>query len=565
MNLVKKEISINDLRCWLPTFLPYVGEDGVINYNSYELPNGSWGKIIPNIKVPVDISIEYQTDIIKGGEDIQYRKLMSIYYSILKNGEAVKYLTFIKFVEDINSLYSTEELEFDEACLDVPQKFFLIEKDKYIQELTFIKNSLTLLENKEKTKFTKTEKLRFIELSVEYKRKGGDVFLNYLNSLPSRKEESERLKVYVSEVKYPYLTFDVFFGYKQNDLGFSEPLNLIWKGGVRYYGGDIVQYNGESYICTCEDDVYTEGVYDNESGRLAFDYENFTLIKDIDKLITPNDIFGNVHSTENISYDIWSNKRLKEFKTHTTYKNLIDEIEIPFIGNEDWLFYYRKGVVRSTYTRDENDNIEHYGFDKTDGKDLVVYGSGISDISVNRDKMELVIEYFIDSHLIADFLRVEVDEFNREKYIYTNFRLDKETKYSSVSNGCVYTETFNIKEGSDLYKLIEGTLDVQYTFEEYVNNPNIIDYYKFEFYDVTYSGLTQTKHIKTNKTDYVYDYMIKSGKNIGLMHDNGISDYTDFDRGETKFFESHIKFSEIKNYEELSMYSNGGFYKVEEV
>lgn len=565
MNVIKKELSINVIRCWLPAFLPYVDEEGVIKYNTHELPNGAWGKIIPNIIIPDDISITYLDTTFNGGDSISYRELMSLYYSIIRNNDTEAYDRYISFIEEINSIYSTEGLNLSEKCLDVPQKFFLIEKDKHIEELQTIKDSIELLEVGDKTKFSKTEKLRFIELTIEYKRKGGDKFLEYLRSLPSFEEETIRLSKYVDVNNQPRICFDVFFGYKMNDLGYSTPLNNKWTPGVKYFAGDIVQYGLDSYICTCEDDTYTIGVYNSETGRIEFDYENFTLIKEIDGLITPTSMFGNIHTDNNISFDVINRKRLKELRTHTCYRNVIDEVEDPIYKDEDWLYYYRKGIIRSTYTRDDDNNIEHYGFDKTNGNDLVVYGSGISNISFDKDNMHLVVEYFIDSHLIADFLWTEKDEFDREIYVYDNFRLDKSTEYSEVSNGGIYTERFRINEGGSLHKLIEGTLGVPYTFEDYISNPNVVDDYKYEFYEFSDSVLTQTKHIKTNKTDYQYDYMIKQPDNIGLTFDNGLDDLTDFSRGETKYFESHIKFSEIRNIDELTMYSNGGFYQIEDV
>lgn len=574
MKLVRKTISLEPLKSRMPNLLNSINEKGEFQLTS--LPNGSWGRIMPNIIVPETVSLTHTYDTIIGGKIYGYRRLMDLYHTILKETYWHKDMdksNYVRFIEELNSIHRIDKTLFPKSC-DIPDVIHSVSLEDYIQYLTDIKNEITLLQQKEVNTLTLTEKRRLYHTIKRFKRKGGVKFIEYLKSLPSTEQCKELSNQFVDMTSYPNITTDIFIGCKDNDMGYSELLLPKWAKGKKYYGGDMVLYNGETYICTCEDGKYSVGVFDSTTGLISFDYDNFTLVKEIPSLINSDSYIGNIHTEEPIEFTTTTHKQLKSLRYNKIWRDVDDTPREPTSENEDWLAYYKVGIIDYNSTKDKYENIEHFGFDPTNGNDLVLYGSGISSITPNEDFTELTIKYFVNTHLIADFKEVKTDEDGRTFYYFENFRLDddeldangnvikEKTEFAKHSNGAIYTEKFIVYRDSDLYRLINGEIP-NLTFNEVISNHSYKSPYKFEFYRETEDEILVKKHTKSNKTNYLYGNLIKRDEYIGVALPPNIKEYTDLDRGVTNYAESHMVMGDIFSFEDLVNYNNGGFFKIE--
>ena len=197
-----------------------------------------------------------------------------------------------------------------------------------------------------------------------------------------------------------------------------------------------------------------------------------------------------------------------------------------------------------------------------------------------------------------------IDDDGNHKYYFKNLRLDKDSKYGK-NQGVKYTESYIYYKGNTDEETIWTLVDRgvyendgknKTYFEKYINGefdkgyePEDVDdedtnapyyfklYEKMEFdtsnnlytYDIKignrmkeipyfrtdYETNVDIRHVDVEKTPLIrYDYY------NGVSFQPSINKDVNIERGITQAFEKHIKFSEIKTFEDLENYANGGFF-----
>lgn len=565
MNVIKKTISLEPYKTRLPIALPFIDEDGVVKEYVDNFINYSWGKIMPNIVIPTDwegIEVDLNGYKIEAGKTYYYRYGIDLYYEIIKSkGRDLTAYPYLGFIEYILGIVDLQPFIEQHDIIDAPCRIYITQVQHLIDILQSLKDETQILSIEELNKLSRKETIRLDKSREVYRRKGGDLMLNHLKSLPTPSELIERVKPFISYDTFPTIDIDVFIGSTMNDMGVSTLLLNKWVAGKKYYEGDVVYFEGESYICTVENGQYSEGLYSDETGMIEFDHANFVRIKDIDEMISSTSMFGNRLGNENLNLTGKTESKLKSLRTNKKFIDSVGQVIEPKDYNEDFLAYYKVGLSEIECKTDEFGNIEHFGFDYTNGNDLLAYGNGIKSIEYNSDVTELTITYFVNVRLKADFIEARVME-DGVRYIFDNFRYDTTDGDEYSNGGQVIKETYNILVDSDLYKLIKGEID-GLTFE------NVIDMTKpqprrtFPFYNLDRLNQGDYTYSSKRDVDYLYGYMIKYDHNLGYSYQEKIQDYTDMTRGETNYFESHIKLSEINTMEDALTYSNGGYFSFE--
>lgn len=204
--------------------------------------------------------------------------------------------------------------------------------------------------------------------------------------------------------------------------------------------------------------------------------------------------------------------RLKDTRRYVSYFNMYGDMERPS-KNEDWLFYYRKGLIMPlissttddglpvtihenfnlglnnlleesgfkykkiaslTTTEGEVDNIEIYNID--------AYGNIINDISYDKENHLITFEYTIGKHLILECIvpkengRMKIQEMREGKYL-----IDDETVLSD-NTGVDFTDVYEYYEGDELDNLIqnnqkcykENTVGAVTKYEKYIKYDDYI-------------------------------------------------------------------------------------------
>ena len=147
----------------------------------------------------------------------------------------------------------------------------------------------------------------------------------------------------------------------------------------------------------------------------------------------------------------------------------------------DWLFYYRVGLVRNVKMTDKLGNIVRideeldYVTDEECKSNYYIYGDIITSIKLFRDGVEISnddlynihpdegditstfkiqFNYVINAHLNIGKISHTTDEDGNVLYIYDEFSID-ETSDNGLYHGIKYQETYDVTKDSDLEKLIK--------------------------------------------------------------------------------------------------------------
>ena len=211
-------------------------------------------------------------------------------------------------------------------------------------------------------------------------------------------------------------------------------------------------------------------------------------------------------------------------------------------------------------------------------------------------------EYYEEGDIIPynRYQNLYVLEYNKDETITTEMfdQLSKENK--PLCNGTTVSEKFtddnkkkckpveetiwSLKNSGKFDKYIEGKFDREYKPDDMTEEDTDAPYYyrlyeKMEFYtgDNIYSynirignRINKVPFLRTNFTTTVdithvdieerplirYDYY------NGVNFQPSVNEDVYIERGVTQAFEKHIKFSEIKTFEDLENYANGGFFVI---
>lgn len=574
--------------------------------------DGCYNKIIENIKLPsgYTFTVNEENVTLNEGETYPYCILMEYYYNC-KSSETENNNEFVQFIDKgIGKRYISEtDFPRDEYDL-VPDYIYIATAKRQYNELYRKKRLCEAYEEGLKNGMEKDQNI-CCECE-EYERMGGDKMIDLLKGyIEEANSIAKEFYSYISDNELK-LHFNINLNTTYNDIGLLSEYIDNWEAGVKYNPGDLVFYQENSYVCTKE----TTGYWDEETETLLFPYKIngnddnncFELIKNIakdnpipsdadeyetyygDKFEDKNtegiDVMGDIVISGN------TDSKLKSLRRYKSYTDVNGNELRPDYGY-DWLFYYRIGMVTNYSTL--NDDLGNISFDEepVEGevcKTLYAYGDAIINITIPEDnakngKFELKIEYIIGAHLVATCVEIKTDDDGNKIYKFEDFKIDEEDVYHGVK----YVDTYNFETDSEIaedFLIIteDGTNTVvtgvdTAKFNEYVNGETSSDNKKYEFI-TSKSMQTHDKNINgsiatvasiisefnvtvKNETDYEYNRIFRTDYYNGITYDPNTNVDVFINRGNAAAIEKHIKLGEIKTLDDMLLYANGSFFRIE--
>ena len=572
MKTIEYKVSYEKMISRLPGLFAYLESDEFGNMSLHKATDsldGCWGKIVQNISLPNEVGLK---DILHGGETYSFRTIIDYYYQYREElGEDDK---FVKFIEKAIGKIT---VDFEGKTEMSPKFIYLANAKKLYNELVKMGKQCEFYEQN-KEKFGTDEYLCC--LCKRYENIGGYKFRDYVGKLIPQAETIAN--EYLGYAKgNMVLDFDIDLTSTYQDFGIISPYVPIWIPGKRYFVGDKVQYDGELYICLNENN----GMWYENTLAIIFDYNNFEKC--------------GVTEFNKVQYDLpytvkgTTDSKLTDLRRFVTYYNDDNIAERPANGY-DWLFYYRKGEVVNIKTVNNklgnvvklsdlgDTSINTDDLESCEDKDdLAAYGDVIDKITANPDEHTITFTYIMGVHLKSESEPIFVYDDDNNKLI----KWDKFVWDGNEKIGIKYQETYNYEEGSDLDKLIKGEFTLEgvnetFTFEKYISGEynKQLPTYKFEF-------ITYNNSFNYNKTIAHQDVNIVSTLTDFEANRNSFEEYTESDfyredyfngityqpkknidvniqRGSTSVFDKHIAFGEIKTLEDMELFKNSSFFKM---
>ena len=405
MNRIQKTICREELKSRIPALFAYIEENDAGEFKLHKATDslqGCYGKIVENIKLPegenaVNLVIDGET-LLSAGETYSYRTLIDYYYQYKdyvmpeeNEEEDENYdLSFIAFIDraigkvEIN----LEELELNEADNDlVPHYIYLSNVRRLFSQYSKLKVIYDYYTDPENhTEGDDKFDVNTLESDIcctclKYRRMGGTKMYEKIESLF---EEADSIAdEYYGYAETGKLTLNLNVSLKQSihDMGYLSCYLNEWVGGDKHFCGELYTYDGNTYMCMQNNN----DTYDPETMTFIFnaDGRDFKRITEIDtwpeciggeriKWILSDNQFGNMFRfyeeqeesgeqelVEKDEYELsgTSDSKLMSMRAFKEYISGDDKAEKPANG-EDWLYYYREGVVVSyTTTNDALGNI----------------------------------------------------------------------------------------------------------------------------------------------------------------------------------------------------------------
>lgn len=229
---------------------------------------GCYGKIVPNIILPVNFVVDGNI-ILESGKTYSYRYLIDIFseYQYKDGLKENEFLTFMRrgFGERKVILDEIGLTDTDKHGL-IPEYINLACLSKNIENLEKLASSYELTKRNTYSDCTVCEEAkRFIEY-------GGYKYIDYLKTLSNEARTiSAEYFSYASKDSLS-VSFDIPLFNRCIDLGYNTCYINQWIPGERYYCGDIVTYNGITYVCVmneivqnpCTENYFIDDYVDNE-------------------------------------------------------------------------------------------------------------------------------------------------------------------------------------------------------------------------------------------------------------------------------------------------------------
>lgn len=570
MNTVKLKYCIEDLKSRLPGLFPYLEFDEYGNCNlvkATESIEGCYNQIMPSFTLPADVSLD---NILLSGETYTYKTLYNYYYQYkdtLPNNSFIQW-----FMKGIGR-YKVNIPDIDRKECD------LVPEYGYYSECGSIYNDyykMNIIINNYNVWKDETGEINYEleKICKDYERMGGDKAKEYYKNLVDTANNIavEYLEYANIEDSNYSLSINIISSY--NDLGMVNTYMEYWDPEKIYENGDYVIYNDRTYICIdsthCRewDDVIEKYVF-NEDG-----WE--------EQIINGSDVI----------IEGKTNSKLSGFKAGKNYISVDNIIETPGY-NEDWLWYYNIGdisyvetstdelgniIIEDGRTRNLNINeIEKY---------LLAYGNVLTDITYENNK--LTFTYVIGAHLQAELKEIIINDDGTKCYHYDNFQYDSSDKY----HGVVYTEIYTVLKGGELDKLVEKDL-----FNDYVTTHKLLfsdvqndDLMEIDDeYNISYIRfkcpfmlklLSVNRGVNNINTNFNYlpssfQVQINAARNeelhmpitkldyfTGTTYQPQIQADVHVNRGNATAWERHIKLGEVKTFQAMLDYANGGFFNI---
>ena len=243
METIRKTYSIEGIISRVCGLFPYVTYvDGVRELHSaYDSENGCYGKIVPKLKPPVDFIYDGKT-LVRKNEPYTYGYLMSLYYEYKEESHDDE---FINFIRDGIGLY---EVDKKSIGLDDIEKYPLVPDEIMLATLPLLVSDMERLKKSCDT-YVKTKECESCLDCEKYNKMGGDVFLEYMNSLDRERSVLCTAFYNIASQDDMCVGFDIPLYQSGRDMGYMEAYTNEWVAGERYYCGDIVTYNGTTYVC----------------------------------------------------------------------------------------------------------------------------------------------------------------------------------------------------------------------------------------------------------------------------------------------------------------------------
>ena len=574
MKVYSYEISKEPLLSRLPALFAYIDYEANGNsaiHKATDSIDGCYGKVIENITY--------------NGKTYTYRELINYYYEYKNTTEGDRDL--IAFMDKGIGKKEISEEEYPRDIYElVPDYIYIATAQSQYDEMMKLKK---LCDAYEAGINNGMESVQSICCDCEkYEKMGGDKMLSFLQAcIQEANAVANEYYGYVSDDRLT-LHFSINLNCTMNDLGLLTPYLDVWEGGKKYNVGDLVYYNYQTYVCIKEN----TGYWNNELDVILFPYnideeENcFELIKEALPDGAKEDILIGVDEV------VTTDSKLKSLRRYKEYTDALGNTSYPDYGY-DWLYYYRVGQVITYNTL--NDDLGNIAFftDKVDDEiiegntytDLYAYGDIIDEINLeyNEDsnRYEIVFTYYIGCHFKATCSGKKYNDDGNLLYYFENFERDTEDGYHGVK----YVDRYTVESDSEIITDFvinpDGHIIDTEKFNAYVRGDIESGNKKYEFatyianqtHDKNINGsIVQITSIQSQisakvkgEGDYEHNWL------MGTDYYNGISyiPNTDvdvfIDRGSTAAIEKHIKLGEVKTLDDIILFANGSFFKIEDV
>lgn len=603
MNIIKKTYGLEDITSRIPGLFPYIEFDMTNTctvHPSSDSTTGCYGKLPTALVTPADVFLDIETEgseqrVIAPNTVYSYRTLMIYYY---RYREMYPDSTFIGFVDtgigkfgitrpDVNSTTNSSVTadEFSGWIL-VPEYEYYANTGRLYSEYTNIGTMCRkYLEIKAATGETDCELECLLE---KYQKMGGDVMMEYyrVKNAVSR-ELSSRYFRYAS-LDYT-LDFNLNITSSENDLGILNTFLVYFNPRKTYSIGEYAIYNDSTYVCIELFDPsvkYWRGSYAMRGGNGyrctrehvgEWNESDFELVGNAVQFPGNDAWFVLLYEKYDVDDDTITGTTDSKLRGFRNNKNYIDEggdIETPG-ANTDWLWYYMIGDVGySETTTDEFGNVVVNGVRKTtlDAYEmhLMAYGDVITGIVRDTNAKTITFKYVIGAHLKARYKGSVDDDDNNTHYYYSDYEWD-----DSDSHGVEYEETYTYEENSDIDMMDDGEFNdyVTYsqrwiadtykkcefsTFMPTVQSQMLVD---GVYMDYSYITSDFSAHITAEK-DSLVSPTLKLDYLGGIAYKPEVKNGVRVSRGNAAAWERHVKLGEIRTFDDLENYANGGFFNI---
>lgn len=573
MNTIRIKYCREDFISRIPGLFPYLDfdEDGVSHlHRSSDSDGGCYGKIVPSISVPsgVTLVVGGQT-LISDNAAYPYRTLARLYRMYSDHTDSA----FIQFFNGGIGRFSI--FGYPDGCDLVPEFEYYANAERLYNEYVRMKLAIT--------NYLRVKPISGINCEMEclvdkYNRMGGDYMSEFYRE---RFNESLQLSdTYYQYADVPATAYSVSINMVStgNDFGYLSSFVDRWSHSTDYMAGDLVFYNGTTYVCL-SDTHGGSGVWDPVSEEYVFDIGNFSPVSST--------------AAQRVELGGTTNSVLRSFRGGRTYADRNGLYPEPSDG-EDWLWYYRIGEV--AFYESATDQLGNIVMIDGTARGTVVgdvetglmcYGNVLTDIRVDQTARTVTFEYAIGAHLNATLSEIRTDSDNNAEYFYTDFQYDP----NDAAHGVRHTETYPYEVGGELDELVSNEPGV---FDQYIGRtePNesvLSDITSFDP-DISYKYLrcafdtsaavrgaaTYVDGVMENYRYIVSEYSVTANSDadsmevptfkddflIGVTYGPKVDTDVYIDRGNAASWERHVKLGEVKSFDDIENYSNGGFFNL---
>jgi hypothetical protein len=436
-----------------------------------------------------------------------------------ENWDIEKYYVVVSSKEDEEFFYNHSGFEIINLVESITGRLYIptyitgedVPKFIYYSEIQDTLNSMEIAKN--------TNNCCLLD---KYEKMGGDNMFMFLDKNVNRyEEEYEKFKIHKLE---PYVNIPIAIISEIDDLGVMYDSIQEWVEGFKYDKGDIVSYNGSTYISTINNNT---GVYSDEYEEVYFDMldkDDNIILTNWDEYLNTEDLLNN--SNENKLIEAEATSQLSKFRTkRKCFNDEGQELEgaIPYfvIGNKINIIFDDEGYV-----------VLDLPFMKN------------VPINVRSDEENTYADVLYDI--------IEEDNIVRFKYVLGG-RLNRNGGYSYNTDGIHYEEAYIFSWEITLENIDGVCRRVKYRLVNYGLNVD--------------NGSTNPILSKvTYKSNNVWNYenaisapLFRKDSLIGFMEKPKEDIDISIDRGLSHAFEKHLMLCETNTFNDLQNYKNNYF------